>query len=358
MNTPDNLSTDEIAVMGLLFKFLKSFAVYLAGTVGVVTILLASPFFPKTVSLTAENPLFVVDGKKFGKSILDRVASGNVSTSTVEKLSEALGSKSQPINLGENGADFVFFREWYHRTRPKLYPEPKTLKEQEWQVLWDRGVLAQRKQFLGYTDAEAKFEFGKSSKIGENMQPLETLTGDPALIHSELQMRSLFKIEDIGTGKEYKIYASDPFYSVAEKLTAKEKFQVYDALAFSSRSYSWFVLQNGGGEDEYDVRVVANVNSNDVNTEILSSFGITIEQALRDSVRFRVGNLAPGPTRYKFIVIQGSPQPIEKENVRLDQKPFVEQLANHWFLLLVVPTCVALLETNFERLKAKRSRDE
>ena len=345
MTTPDDITADELAMMALFFKFLRSYGGYLAGTVGIFSILLASPIFPRNVSLIPENPLFVVDLKSFGNSLLSEVAKSNITGSTVERLNRTWG-----VKLGETDGYYEYFREWY--------PRSGTWNKKAWKddlpVMGIRMGLAEVKQRLGYRDEDTRHEVVKDILTTPNVFPLEALIYEPSLLSAMIlgwsgPKTSGWSYVSVGEG-------SDVFYNVIETLPEMERLKVYRELIGSSRCYSWFVLQNLGDEDEYDVRITANVRPSDLNMEALNSYGIAVEQALGDSVRLRVGNLAPGKDRYKIILINNLPSPpVKREDVRLDRKPLTEQLANHWLLLLTVPLFLALLETGYERLRAKKS---
>jgi hypothetical protein len=99
-----------------------------------------------------------------------------------------------------------------------------------------------------------------------------------------------------------------------------------------------------GNQDEYDVRITANVYSNEVVVPVLSSFGITIEQVLPNTVQFRIPVLSPGEDRYKYIAFH-TDEPVPKKAVRMDRKPFINQVAEYWLPILFVPFLLAFLET-------------
>ena len=268
------------------------------------------------------------------RELLSEVANSNVNASIVEKLNVALSdSAGDKVKLGETGGKFVFFREWYNTITPVYYPGRSASTNVD--DLNVRAALLQRKQALGYNDNDTQFRGVTFFMLWEHQVPVDDLLRDSNNLYYEI-LRSYSLSSDSANrfGNSSEIFLHYPFYPTLETLSEKEKNVIYRHLAEDSQSYSTFLIQNKGRESEYDLRVTAAVSPNDVDTNVLTLSSILIDQVVRDSVRFKIPYLPADAKGYKLLVFQRSgigSRPVTSEDVKLDDTPLVQQIADHYW---------------------------
>lgn len=336
---------------------LKDYGVLIGIFALILGILIKSDLWLKTVFIEPGDPLVRVDLHKLKTVMLSKGLD-----SDFKKIQKQLKVDIQP-----NSNQFIYYYlDWYQKI-PNLgskdnkrvdyldISENTQLTKKNIAEVLANNRLVEAKKAFRYVDKDSTLLIsGKICYGFSNTVSLEKMKINPAALEYNLRLNDEFNDYLYTTSAFLPVYY-DPFYTLFEQIEDKErKALLYECVHQSCDFLSWFILQNKGKKDAIDTKITLDLSQNrwELLSGILQKYNIIVANRIGDIINLRVPYLQHGPLDYKIIIVKTHDTPVKPNYIHLDEKGILEDVAQHYVILLIVPLLLIILKRFFCGAKA------